>query len=576
MDSSAPKRVSKACDACKLRKVKCNGQERCQQCSHLGLRCVYSISSTKRSQGKRGRIISEYKSKTSSHTNIISPPILAASPGQAPLSSPFQDAAHYPGSNGGHLDHQSPYGQAFFLDLVPEYMEAVYPVHPVITDQELRSYINVMESSQEALSFVYAFGACTLNLTRQGDKRTEEVNDTIKTLMNYSIETLRPTYANFHCSVLRAVQSMFIHNCLMTMQASDAAFYYVREAISVIQLLRIDSPDSMAVLSPPERARRQRLYWQAFIYERFVAILDYRLAVLPPLENLPEDDPTIPIAVREGFNQIIKLFRLLDPEFLRNWFGTHGNVTSTWIEEKSRELDGDEEEEAQGMALLSTMQKADLAITREWLRTLVWRLAMSKTLLSSRSSKECLSLLFPVRLSQSLRQQVTSMSRQDIEVHGSSIVQKLFEITDTIADVLIHVPAPTLEETALRIDDYLFILDFVLQFPTLDHTRRSILMEKLERLQTMFPEVCSTTSSPNVHFDPQSPTTDPWYFLAQSKIGPDASLELQPGVPGIENQQAGGFPFQDGGGQLPGSGLTQKAAWNQISRRLSMVTVPHG
>ncbi|KAF2014717.1 hypothetical protein BU24DRAFT_220168 [Aaosphaeria arxii CBS 175.79] len=446
-------------------------------------------------------------------------------------------------------------------------MEAVYPVQPVITENELRNYIHIMDTDQEALSFIYAFGGCTLNLTRQGNKRTEEVNQTIEALMNYSIETLGPILGNFRSSVLRAMQSMFLHNCLMTMQATDAAFYYIRDSITHIQLLRIDNPEIMAGLSPPERARRQRLYWQGFIHERFVAILDYRQAVLPPLDNLPEEDPTIPITIHEGFNQIIKLFRLLDPDFLRNWSGSHGNVTSTWIEEKSREIEGEGEEEAQGLALLSTMQRADLTITREWLRTLVWRLAMSQTLLSSRSNKECLSLLFPVRLSQSLRQQVTSMSREDIEVHGSSIVQKLFEITDTIVDVLIHVPAGTLEETALRIDDFIFILDFVLLFPTLDQTRRGILMEKLERLQAMFPEICSTTSSPNIpgNFDAQSPTIDPWYHVTQSKM-PDITFDPV----GFDSQ---GVLQEMEPTQLDPRG-THKAAWNQISRRLSMVTFP--
>lgn len=427
-----------------------------------------------------------------------------------------------------------------------------------------------METDGEARAFIYAFGACTLNLTRLGDKRTEEVLRDIETLMNSSIESMKPPYASFHSSVLRAMQPMFIHNCLMTVQASDAAFYYLRDAISAIQLLRIDNQETMAALPPYERSRRQRLYWQAFIHERFVAILDYRQAILPPLESLPEDDPTIPITVHEGFNQIIKLFRLLDPEFLRNWHGTQGVITSAWVEAKSREIEGEEDIESQGLALLSTMQRADLAITREWLRTLVWRLAMSQTLLSSRSSKECLSLLFPVRLSQSLRHQVTSMSREDIEVHGSSIAQKLFEITDTIADVLIHVPAATLEETELRIDDFLFILDFVLLFPTLDQTRRGILLEKLERLQSMFPEICSASNSPNVPgmLDLQSPTNDPWYHAAQSKIGPDVSTDLS-GFETIDSMQEVAPSQAD-------HRTVQKEAWNHISKRLSMATFTTG
>jgi len=214
------------------------------------------------------------------------------------------------------------------------------------------------------------------------------------------------------------------------------------------------------------------------------------------------------------------------------------------------------------LLLPTQMQRADLAITREWLRTLIWRLAMSETLLSSRSSKECLSLLFPVRLSQNLRQQVTSMSRQDIEVHGSSIVQKLFEITDTISDVLIHVPAATLEETSHRIDDLLFILDFVLQFPTLDETRRGILLEKLERLQGLFPEVVSTMSSPNLPIDLQSPTNDPWYQVAQSKIGPDTNSET------ADVEELAPMSYVDEPRLHPTR--TQQATWNHISRRLSM------
>jgi hypothetical protein len=304
------------------------------------------------------------------------------------------------------------------------------------------------------------------------------------------------------------------------------------------------------------------MYWQAYIHERFLAILDYRHAVLTPLYTLPEEDCTIPVQVHEGFNQIIKLFRLLDTEFLQSWLDTQASgggagVTSTWVEAKSRELEGDPQADARDLANLSMMQRADLTITREWLRTLVWRLAMGQTLLSSRSSKECLSLLFPVRLSQTLRHQVSSMSRQDIEVHGSSITQKLFEITDTIADVLIHVPAATLDETALRIDDFLFILDFVLLFPQLDQTRRGILVEKLESLQTMFPEAVSNASSPNLPIEVQSPVgNDPWYQVTQSKTA--AGLEEIAEIQTARGTELARADVRHG----------QLATWNDISERL--------
>lgn len=441
-------------------------------------------------------------------------------------------------------------------------MEGVYPVQPVISENELRQYIHIMDTDQDVRSFIYSFGGCTLNLTRYGDQRTDEVVQIIEDLMDYSIDSMRRAHKHFHFSVMRAMQAIFIHNCLMSLQGSDAAFVYMRDAISIIQLLRIDNRENSAQLSPPERSRRQRLYWQAYIHERFLAILDYRRAILPPLYTLPEDDPTIPLQVHEGFNQIIKLFRLLDTEFLSSWIDSQGgSVTSTWVEAKSRELEGDPEADERDLAGLSMMQRADLTITREWLRTLVWRLAMGQTLLSSKSSKECLSLLFPIRLSQTLRQQLCSMSRQDIEVHGSSITQKLFEITDTIADVLIHVPAATLEETALRIDDYLFILDFVLLLPQLDLTRRGILLEKLERLQGVFPGAVSNASSPNLPLDLQSPgSNDPWHQVTQSKT-----------AAGLED-------LADGLGaniELPRAEIRagQLATWNHISQRLTQANL---
>lgn len=72
MDSR--QRVSRACDPCKLRKVKCNGQQRCQQCEHLNLKCAYSaVPAKKRVQGKRGHVISKYKETSASNGSGSTP-----------------------------------------------------------------------------------------------------------------------------------------------------------------------------------------------------------------------------------------------------------------------------------------------------------------------------------------------------------------------------------------------------------------------------------------------------------------------------------------------------------------------
>ncbi|KIV98790.1 uncharacterized protein PV09_09442 [Verruconis gallopava] len=532
------RRVSRACDACKLRKVKCNGEPRCSQCAHSGLRCIYSATAKPRSQGRRGRVILEYKQQTSNPIRHLAPLL------------PRKDELV--------LD------KAYFLNLLPDYMASVYPVQPILSEDEIRQNIEMMDTDKEAYSYVHAFGACTLNLSYIGDRRTPDIAEAIERLVNESINSRRLVSRGYKSSIRQCMTSLHLHNCFMTMRDSDASFFYMRDAITLVQLLGIETNRGMSSLPQHERAKRQRLYWEAYIHERFLAILDYRQAVMRPLQSLPEDDPTIPISVQEGFNQIIRLFQLLDVEFLQNWLGHHDSkITPAWIESKQAELDQQLDNPEGNYAVLNSMQKADLVVTKQWLKTLVWRLAMSNTLLSSSSPKECLSLLFPVRLSKQLRNQLSTISKQDIEIHGSGIVQKLFEITDTIADVIIAAPAHSIQDTANRVDDFLFLAEYLFTFPTLDNTRKSMVQEKLEKLQGMFPQMGSNPNSPGTppFFEHVGVPDGPWYGATESML-PITVTSPTVTASSPDNELAPSFPTT-----MNGSLYTQ---YNEIARRLSV------
>jgi len=135
------KRSSQACDACKLRKVKCNGQARCQQCSHLDLKCVYSAPRQRRKPSKRGEVIERYKSvsnggvdtsqgvpfnQASSSNDFFSPQPTQTLPAITSLLSKEtlldEDS---PGSSGSH------YSAEFYFGFLQDYEVSVYPVNPV-------------------------------------------------------------------------------------------------------------------------------------------------------------------------------------------------------------------------------------------------------------------------------------------------------------------------------------------------------------------------------------------------------------------------------------------------------------
>lgn len=273
----------------------------------------------------------------------------------------------------------------------------------------------------------------------------------------------------------------------MGLQKARLGFFYLRQAISMLHMLRIENTAEMALLGPGERARRQRAYWECFIHERFTALSESMPICLEPLDTLPEHDPTLAPEVEQGWNLIIKTFKLIDREFIQLWLGDRSLVTSEFIERKHQELDDDQWQTE--VSMLSAMQQADLIITRQWLRTLVWQLAMSNILLSSESKTESLALTFPLRLSSQLRQFLTRMSHESVGIHGSGILSKLFEITDTIADVVIHLPQASTEDTLHRVDDIIFLKVFIFSFSRIESVHKRILMQKFEKMKEVYPDL---------------------------------------------------------------------------------------
>ncbi|OQE09925.1 hypothetical protein PENVUL_c005G04610 [Penicillium vulpinum] len=333
-------RVPKACDPCNRRKVRCNGQQRCQQCEHLDLLCTYTENRSLRSRKhalRRGAVISKYKSansRTASLTPLLSPLAPTASL-QLPIS--------------------------YFESLIPAYMSYVYPFSPIITDTEVRLSISRMHEREHA-AFIYAFTAVTLDLTRSSQLGTKlgtpPTSTQITDLMRQSVETQQPLVIGFRPSILRAMTSVFIQMCAMSLGQYDLGFFYLREAISMIQMLRISDKTINSGLTTAERARRQRLYWQCFIHERFMSIVNFTPATLPPHTQYPEEDAFLAPEIQQGWMQVIKTFCMLDASFISLWIGDRTQVTASWVERKHRELD-DALWEVE-VSALSELQQADL------------------------------------------------------------------------------------------------------------------------------------------------------------------------------------------------------------------------
>ena len=463
-------------------KVRCNGETRCQQCTHLDLRCYYSptpASTRSRKGSSRGQLIAEYKNTQGPSRTTALAPLLPAR-GQRPCLTA--------GSRGLAI------GPQMLEDLMEDYTSAVYPVLPIMSRIEVEEAIDMATSSRECCAFTYAFAALTINMTRVGRSRSKETVDDVIAFSRQALELRGPVMPYDEVTVRSVMVPLFVSVCLFANHYNvDMGFFYLREAISRIEILAVDSPERMAGLNSRQISQRQRLYWVLFIHERFHTLSLYRPSVLSGLPSHPDWDVSVENGVQEGFNQIISLFRLIDSTFIENWLNksTTSTATFSWIEEKQAQLSQDLEDCR--FQALTEMQQVDLIITQYWLRTSVWQIALSKFLLKSEASTDSMSIFFPMRISHRLRHFLVRNPRKAMEPHGTGILKKIFDITNTFADILIFIfPAATQDEVVDRMDDFLFLHTYLLNMSRFYRREKEILDTKLERLRAMYPHVRAT------------------------------------------------------------------------------------
>ncbi|POR33532.1 Uncharacterized protein TPAR_06228, partial [Tolypocladium paradoxum] len=415
------------------------------------------------------------------------------------------------------------YSHDFFVRLLPEYEQLVYPVNPVVTPDELSAAIANMHADYEDAALVHAFGAVTINLTQPSWTLHGDVAAQMTSLVRYSLWAHRKAelgsgsdanglQGEMPVTVKRIMTCIFNEISLMAFKRFDRSFAALREAIAMIQMLNIHQySEGDTALALNEVSRRQRMYWEAYVHERFLCIMSgFPCTMIALRTGLPVADSSVPPHVTAGFNRLIQLFQIMDGPLLAHWTAQQDPsqivpaMTAHWIESKQAQLDQDEaaaaetarEMAASGRGALSELQHVDLFVTRLWLRTLVWQLALSHGLLRSappQDTHEGLSLHFPAqRLSAQLRSLVSRLgSVASIVIHGSGILQKLFEITSTVADVLAlpRGTGQTHDEARARIQDFLFLVRFLFSFERTQKHQRDYLREKLDVLQHVYTAV---------------------------------------------------------------------------------------
>lgn len=108
------------------------------------------------------------------------------------------------------------------------------------------------------------------------------------------------------------------------------------------------------------------------------------------------------------------------------------------------------------------LQKADVGVTQHWMKLHLWKLAVQRINMTSEPGGDITSVLFPLKVVRDLLTEVSALSFDSLEAHGSGMELKLFEFANTIADVMVCMPHQWTQDTRIGPREYLTHLGKVL------------------------------------------------------------------------------------------------------------------
>ncbi len=257
-------------------------------------------------------------------------------------------------------------------------------------------------------------------------------------------ETLRVRKGYDHLespSQCSLITSYFLFGCYYGLDLHNKAWFHLREATTLAHILGMNKEETYHQFDMIDSSRRRRLYWLLFVTERAYALQRHRPLSLQATINLPiaTDDPTEQQPPIAGFIHLVNVFRPFDDVFVALWNKTRTDCSPSYLSTLQNQLT-----ESLPAFLQSTeSQVAELRVSQQWLRTMVWQLSIQNGCLSSSHDDPSMTFSYPVEISRDLITMTSGFSKQSMEVHGIGLVEKLFDVACSLTDVLSLLPTPS-------------------------------------------------------------------------------------------------------------------------------------
>ncbi|KAH7413072.1 RING-3 [Cadophora sp. MPI-SDFR-AT-0126] len=449
--SKKAQKIRQACDCCHARKIRCDGEKPCKNCQVTELQCTYLAIPKKK--GPKGRRIAKdvkpvalQRPKIFEHSSNGQPaatgerqPIYTASRGTETndfslfnILNPTPNILS-PESGPTVAFSSSADDNASTFRASPLFT----PIMPVLDKEITYAMVPHLNEMPEKYGMVAALCALIVfqpeiidapQLGSPWPSSQDLINEAVRA-RGFCDHIEKPSLTSIHTS-------FFLYAALFCLGKDNSAWFYIRESMTMLQLLRLHEEGTYEDLDAEYSKYFRRTFWLLFITERGYALQRHRPLTLQLTIDLPTVDPGPEATILSGFLDLVSLFQHFDETFMTLW-NMSGSDSSPQALIQLQEIlktaipEGSDRTE---------IQQADLRVSRQWLRTLVWQLCVSKGLLSSQSSDESMSFQYPISIARDVVQVARSLPIKAFEANGVGLLEKVFDIGCSLSDVLLLNP----------------------------------------------------------------------------------------------------------------------------------------
>lgn len=241
--------IPRACDACRRRKIKCNGHQPCSGCMSANLTCAY-ISPRRQggNRGARATVLNSLRENQVQNNTALTPTSATSESNNSPLAT--------------HLDTKS----VFVKVCIDAYMNRIRLVVPILTRHALETELRLSKTSLASRQFILAFCAYVANFGNaldhaQTDHRVYSGDDVGRQSLDEALRIQDP----LRVAMLNA-RSMFISFFLYGAHAGlgdyQQGWFYLREATTLFSLSKVDAVDWY------DQSAQTCMFWILLISER--------------------------------------------------------------------------------------------------------------------------------------------------------------------------------------------------------------------------------------------------------------------------------------------------------------------